>query len=73
MAQSADLINVFAHPEDSEDPEAALSFLIPPRLPGIRVENNWNTLGMRATRSNNLVFEDVFVPEAALYCPIPNA
>jgi alkylation response protein AidB-like acyl-CoA dehydrogenase len=73
MAQSADLINIFAHPEDSEDPEAALSFLIPPRLPGIRVENNWNTLGMRATRSDNLVFEDVLVPEAALYCPIPNA
>jgi alkylation response protein AidB-like acyl-CoA dehydrogenase len=73
MAQSADLINIFAHPEDSQDPEAALSFLISPRLPGIRVENNWNTLGMRATRSDSLVLEDVFVPEAALYCPIPNA
>jgi alkylation response protein AidB-like acyl-CoA dehydrogenase len=28
MAQSADVINIFAHPEDSEDPETALSFLI---------------------------------------------
>jgi len=73
MAQSADVINLFAHPEDSPDPETALSFLISPRLDGIRVENNWNTLGMRATRSDNLVLEDVFVPEQSLYCAIPNA
>jgi len=73
MAQSADVINIFAHPEDSSDPETALSFLISPRLEGIRVENNWNTLGMRATKSDNLVLENVFVPEDALYCPIPNA
>ena len=68
MAQSADVINIFAHPEDSTDPETALSFLISPKLKGIRVENNWNTLGMRATKSDNLVLEDVFVPEDALYC-----
>ena len=73
MAQSADVINIFAHPEDSADPGTALSFLISPRSEGIRVENNWNTLGMRATRSDNLVLEDVFVPEGALYCVIPNA
>ncbi|HVN90267.1 MAG TPA: acyl-CoA dehydrogenase family protein, partial [Candidatus Binataceae bacterium] len=73
MAQSADVINIFAHPEDSTDPETALSFLISPKLKGIRVENNWNTLGMRATKSDNLVLEDVFVPEDALYCLIPNA
>jgi alkylation response protein AidB-like acyl-CoA dehydrogenase len=54
MAQSADVINIFAHPEDSEDPETALSFLISPKLTGIRVEHNWNTLGMRATKSDNL-------------------
>jgi alkylation response protein AidB-like acyl-CoA dehydrogenase len=73
MAQSADVINIFAHPEDSEDPETALSFLISPKLAGIRVERNWNTLGMRATKSDNLVLEDVFAPEEALYCAIPNA
>ena len=73
MAQSADVINIFAHPEDSEDPETALSFLISPKLAGIRVEHNWNTLGMRATKSDNLVLEDVFAPEESLYCAIPNA
>jgi alkylation response protein AidB-like acyl-CoA dehydrogenase len=73
MAQSADVINIFAHPEESSDPEAALSFLISPKSTGIRVENNWNTLGMRATKSDSLTLEDVFVPEEALYCRIPNA
>jgi alkylation response protein AidB-like acyl-CoA dehydrogenase len=73
MAQSADVINIFAHPEESADPETALSFLISPRLDGIRVERNWYTLGMRATRSDNLVLENVFVPEESLYCSIPNA
>jgi alkylation response protein AidB-like acyl-CoA dehydrogenase len=73
MAQSADVINLFAHPQNSPDPEAALSFLISPKLDGIRVENNWNTLGMRATKSDNLVLEDVFVPDQSLYCEIANA
>jgi alkylation response protein AidB-like acyl-CoA dehydrogenase len=73
MAQSADVLNIFAHPEDSADPETALSFLISPKLEGIRVENNWNTLGMRATKSDNLVLEEVFAPEDALFCAIPNA
>ena len=73
MAQSADMLNIFAHPQESEDPEAALSFLISPQLPGIRFERNWNTLGMRATRSDNMVLEHVFVPEQGLYCEIPNA
>ena len=73
MAQSADVLNIFAHLEDSADPETALSFLISPKFEGIRVENNWNTLGMRATKSDNLVLEEVFVPEDALYCAIPNA
>ncbi|GIP41250.1 putative acyl-CoA dehydrogenase YdbM [Paenibacillus sp. J31TS4] len=31
---------------------------------GVRVEETWNTLGMRATGSHDLVLERVFVPEA---------
>jgi hypothetical protein len=71
MAQSADVINIFAHPEESSDPEAALSFLISPKSAGIRVENNWNTLGMRATRSDSLTLEDVFVTRRGAILPHP--
>ncbi|NQX66058.1 acyl-CoA/acyl-ACP dehydrogenase [Paenibacillus alba] len=31
--------------------------------PGVRVEETWNTLGMRATGSHDVVLENVFVPE----------
>lgn len=31
--------------------------------PGIQVEETWNTLGMRATGSHDLILQDVFVPD----------
>jgi len=37
--------------------------------PGLRVEGDWDPLGMRATVSRNLVFEDVFVPDEAALMP----
>ncbi len=35
--------------------------------PGIRFERLWDTLGMRATVSNNMILEDTFVPEERLF------
>ena len=35
---------------------------IPANAPGVRVEGEWDPLGMRGTLSRNLVFQDVFVP-----------
>ncbi|ANA80833.1 acyl-CoA dehydrogenase [Paenibacillus glucanolyticus] len=32
--------------------------------PGVKVEETWNTLGMRATGSHDVILEDVFVPDA---------
>jgi alkylation response protein AidB-like acyl-CoA dehydrogenase len=40
--------------------------LVPPGAPGRRVERVWDTLGMRATRSDSMILEDCFVPEDAL-------
>ncbi len=36
------------------------------RGPGIRVEETWDTIGMRATGSHDLVLENAFVPEDEL-------
>lgn len=67
MADAADVALVFARPEDSPSPEAAVPILVPLDTPGIRIEPVWDTLGMRATRSDHLVLEDCVVPrEAAL-------
>jgi alkylation response protein AidB-like acyl-CoA dehydrogenase len=38
---------------------------IPMSADGVKVQNNWRVLGMRATGSNDILLEDVMVPEAA--------
>lgn len=38
-------------------------FLVPMNTPGVRVEDTWDNLSMRASGSNDVVFEDVFVPD----------
>ena len=36
---------------------------MPRDTPGYHIEETWNTLGMRATRSDNTVLEGAFVPD----------
>ena len=38
-------------------------FLVPMHLPGIRIDPTWDHLGMRASGSHDVVFEDVPIPE----------
>lgn len=40
-------------------------FVIPADTPGLRIVRTWDTLGMRATGTQTLVFEDVSVPAEA--------
>lgn len=40
------------------------TFLVEAGSPGYRVEPTWDHLGMRATRSDDVIFSDVEVPEA---------
>ena len=73
MVESSDYICLFAHPEEVADPWTTLMTLVPTNTPGIRVDLVWDTLGMRGTRSDNLILEECFVPnEAVLGEPIPN-
>lgn len=39
---------------------------VPFSAPGVRIEQTWDTLGLRATGSHTVVLEDVFVPDAAV-------
>ncbi|MGD9742330.1 MAG: acyl-CoA dehydrogenase family protein [Dongiaceae bacterium] len=43
-----------------------LHFGLPLDAPGIKVHDNWRTLGMRGTGSNDVTIEDVFVADAAV-------
>jgi alkylation response protein AidB-like acyl-CoA dehydrogenase len=49
-----------------DDPEQGLRVLnlaVPLTADGVTVLDNWDTLGMRGTGSNDIVFDDVFVPD----------
>jgi alkylation response protein AidB-like acyl-CoA dehydrogenase len=62
MAEAADYAAIFAHPEEVANPEAALAALVPVTASGLRIEPVWDTLGMRATRSDNVILDNCFVP-----------
>ncbi|MGH2557484.1 MAG: acyl-CoA dehydrogenase family protein [Thermomicrobiales bacterium] len=38
-------------------------FLVPTSTPGVRIEETWDNLSMRATGSHDVVYEDVVVPD----------
>jgi alkylation response protein AidB-like acyl-CoA dehydrogenase len=46
---------------DDETPRVGW-FLAPMQLPGIRMEETWDHMGMRASGSNDVVFEDLLLP-----------
>jgi alkylation response protein AidB-like acyl-CoA dehydrogenase len=43
-----------------------LHFAVPLRQEGVRILSDWDTMGMRATGSNAIAFERVFIPESAI-------
>jgi alkylation response protein AidB-like acyl-CoA dehydrogenase len=49
--------------EDPEQGRRVLNMAVPVRAEGVTVLDNWDTLGMRGTASNDVVLEDVFVPD----------
>ena len=66
MIAAADYVMVMAYPDEATTPTAGMLLLVPPDAPGRRVEHVWDTLGMRATRSDSMVLDECFVPEDAL-------
>jgi len=63
MVEGCDYIAMLVHPEEEANPLVGMMLLVPYLTSSQRVEEVWDTLGMRGTRSNNLVLEDCFVPE----------
>jgi alkylation response protein AidB-like acyl-CoA dehydrogenase len=49
--------------DDPEQGRRVLNMAVPVSADGVTVLDNWDTLGMRGTASNDVVLEDVFVPE----------
>ena len=66
MIAVADYVMVMAYPDEATAPTAAMLLLVPPDAPGRRVEKVWDTLGMRATRSDSMILDECWVPDDAL-------
>ena len=71
FASQAPVMNVVRiNAVDSETGEI-LVIAVPTSLPGFEVVETWDTLGMRATASHDLVLENVRVPAAAVSARFP--
>jgi hypothetical protein len=68
MFEASDYCYLYVHPRENPNPGAALGVLIETKQDGIAVTDLWDTIGMRATRSNQVDYDGAFVPdELVLY------
>jgi alkylation response protein AidB-like acyl-CoA dehydrogenase len=61
------------HAMDTSDPAApkVVHAFVPRDTPGYRVEETWDVLGMRATRSDDTILEGCFVPDRYIARVVP--
>lgn len=61
------------HAMDNSDPAApkVVHAFLPRDTPGYRVEETWDVLGMRATRSDDTILEGCFVPDRYIARVVP--
>ncbi len=60
--RGAAMSTMFVH-DDPERGRRVLNVALPTGAAGVTVADNWDTLGMRGTASNDILVEDVFVPD----------
>jgi alkylation response protein AidB-like acyl-CoA dehydrogenase len=62
MLEACDYFTIGVHPAESTNPLEMMMLIGSYPAPGLQVEQVWDTMGMRGTRSNNLILDDYFVP-----------
>lgn len=65
-AAAGDLLMTGAIFHDAEEGDKVIHFGVPMRAPEVRIMDNWRTLGMRGTGSNDVTIDGLFVPDAAV-------
>ncbi len=65
-APSANLFMTGAIENDPNEGPTVLQFGVPMNAEGVSIVETWDTLGMRGSGSHDVVFDGVFVPDAAI-------
>ena len=65
-SQAGDIFISSAPYDDPEEGPLVLHFGVPATSEGVRIEDDWNTFGMRGTGSQSIIMKDVFVPDSAI-------
>src|SRR5262245_3091058 len=61
-----DLLLTSAVYDDPNDGPTVLHFGVSTKTPGVTVLDNWRTMAMRSSGSNDIMLEGLFVPDAAI-------
>jgi alkylation response protein AidB-like acyl-CoA dehydrogenase len=61
-----DVLVTSAPYEDPDEGWQVLHFPVPLSADGVSLADDWDTMGMRATGSQTVILDDVFVPDAAI-------
>jgi alkylation response protein AidB-like acyl-CoA dehydrogenase len=65
-AEAGDLLMTTAVLQAEGQPDMVIHFPVSMKAPEVKVLDTWHTLGMRGTGSNDVLIEDLFVPDASV-------
>jgi acyl-CoA dehydrogenase len=63
-AEAGSILMTGAIHEDDDGSRSVIHFGAPMKSPQVRIEDTWRTLGMRGTASNDVVIDNLFIPDA---------
>ena len=65
-ATAGDVLMTGAVLHSESEPDTVIHFGVPMKAPEVTVLDTWKTLGMRGTRSDDVVIDGLFVPDASV-------
>jgi len=65
-AAAGDILMTGAVVQSETEPDAVIHFPVPMKAPEVKILDTWRALGMRGTGSNDVLIEDLFVPDASV-------
>jgi alkylation response protein AidB-like acyl-CoA dehydrogenase len=71
LAPVWDYMGAHAMVPDAPDGPQIVHVFIPRNAPGVSIKETWDTLGMRATRSDDTLLDNVFVPDELVARVVP--